>query len=138
MFKAGNCLAVKNCRHMRRIISALLNRRLARKPGYPIPISAGDFHFPMEKKTALSVISMSKIKLEDIDLPASNDIEKYQEYLKYYESDNGEQKNGASGIARKMSSLQKRRISVHAVENLVGKKNWTDVKKTGKIVISCW
>lgn len=49
---------------------------------------------------------MSEIALKDIDMLASNDIEEYQEYLKYYESENGEQKNGASSIARKMSSLR--------------------------------
>ena len=64
------------------------------------------FRFLMEKNSALSGKSMSEITLEDINMLASNDIEEYQEYLKYYESENGEQKNGASSIARKMSSLR--------------------------------
>lgn len=64
------------------------------------------FRFLMEKNPALSGKSMSEITLEDINMLISNDIEEYQEYLKYYESENGEQKNGASSIARKMSSLR--------------------------------
>lgn len=43
--------------------------------------------------------------MEDINLLASSDIEEYQEHLKYYEAENGEQRNGASSIARKMSFL---------------------------------
>lgn len=49
---------------------------------------------------------MRDITLGDLDCLTSIDIEEYQEYLKYYESDNGEQRNGASSIARKMSSLR--------------------------------
>lgn len=60
----------------------------------------------MEKNPALSEKDISEITLTDIDMLISNDIEEYQEYLKYYESENGEQKNGASSIARKMSSLR--------------------------------
>lgn len=60
----------------------------------------------MEKNPALSDRNMNEITLEDINLLVSDDIEEYQEYLKYYESENGEQKNGASSIARKMSSLR--------------------------------
>ena len=64
------------------------------------------FRFLMEKNPALSEKDISEITLTDIDMLISNDIEEYQEYLKYYESENGEQKNGASSIARKMSSLR--------------------------------
>ncbi|MFG6322221.1 MAG: tyrosine-type recombinase/integrase [Lachnospiraceae bacterium] len=64
------------------------------------------FRFLIEKNPALSEKDISEITLTDIDMLASNDIEEYQEYLKYYESGNGEQRNGASSIARKMSSLR--------------------------------
>lgn len=64
------------------------------------------FRFLLEKNPALSGKDIREITLTDIDMLASNDIEEYQEYLKYYESGNGEQRNGASSIARKMSSLR--------------------------------
>lgn len=64
------------------------------------------FRFLAEVNPALSDRNLSEITLSDINLLASADIEEYQEYLKYYESGNGEQKNGASSIARKMSSLR--------------------------------
>ena len=64
------------------------------------------FHFLLEVNPTLSDKSMKEISLKDIDMLASNDIEEYQEYLKYYEAENGEQKNGASSIARKISSLR--------------------------------
>ena len=64
------------------------------------------FRFLLEKNPALSGKDINEITLTDIDMLASNDIEEYQEYLKYYESGNGEQRNGASSIARKMSSLR--------------------------------
>lgn len=64
------------------------------------------FRFLMEKNPALSEKSMNEITLEEINLLTGSDIEEYQEYLKYYESENGEQRNGASSIARKMSSLR--------------------------------
>lgn len=64
------------------------------------------FRFLLEKNPALSNKSVKEISLRDMDCLASSDIEEYQEYLKYYEAENGEQKNGASSIARKMSSLR--------------------------------
>lgn len=64
------------------------------------------FRFLLEKNPALSNKSVKEISLKDMDCLASSDIEEYQEYLKYYEAENGEQKNGASSIARKMSSLR--------------------------------
>lgn len=64
------------------------------------------FRFLIEKNPALSDKDIKGIALGDLDLLSSSDIEEYQEYLKYYESKNGEQKNGASSIARKMSSLR--------------------------------
>lgn len=64
------------------------------------------FRFLMVKNPTLSDKTMKEITLGDIDLLTGSDIEEYQEYLKYYESENGEQKNGASSIARKMSSLR--------------------------------
>lgn len=64
------------------------------------------FRFLTEVNPVLSDRNLSEITLSDINLLASADIEEYQEYLKYYESGNGEQKNGASSIARKMSSLR--------------------------------
>lgn len=64
------------------------------------------FHFLIEKNPALSGKDMQEIALKDIDMLTSSDIEEYQEYLKYYESENGEQKNSSSSIARKMSSLR--------------------------------
>ncbi len=62
--------------------------------------------FLIEKNPALKDKNMRDIALKDLDCLTSLDIEEYQEYLKYYESENGEQKNGASSIARKMSSLR--------------------------------
>lgn len=64
------------------------------------------FRFLIEKNPELSSKGINGITLGDIDLLTSGDIEEYQEYLKYYEAENGEQKNGAPGIARKMSSLR--------------------------------
>lgn len=64
------------------------------------------FHFLLEKNPVLANKTMKDITLEDINLLSGSDIEEYQEYLKYYESESGEQKNGASSIARKMSSLR--------------------------------
>ncbi len=64
------------------------------------------FRFLIEKNPALSDKDIKEITLRNLDLLSSSDIEEYQEYLKYYESQNGEQKNGASSIARKMSSLR--------------------------------
>lgn len=64
------------------------------------------FRFLIDKNPRLSSKSINRITLGDIDLLTSSDIEEYQEYLKYYEAENGEQKNGASSIARKMSSLR--------------------------------
>lgn len=62
--------------------------------------------FLTERNPALSNKGIHGITLEDLNCLNSVDIEEYQEYLKYYESDTGEQKNGASSIARKMSSLR--------------------------------
>ena len=56
------------------------------------------FRFLIEKNPKLSSKGINGITLGDIDLLASSDIEEYQEYLKYYEAENGEQKNGASSI----------------------------------------
>lgn len=64
------------------------------------------FRFLIEKNPALSGKNLQEVSLGNIDLLTSSDIEEYQEYLKYYESENGEQKNSASSIARKMSSLR--------------------------------
>lgn len=62
--------------------------------------------FLIEKNPALTGKTMREITLNDLDSLTALDIEEYQEYLKYYESENGEQKNGANSIARKMSSLR--------------------------------
>lgn len=62
--------------------------------------------FLLEKNPSLSGKGMAEITLQDLDRLAAVDIEEYQEYLKYYESDTGEQKNAAGSIARKMSSLR--------------------------------
>lgn len=64
------------------------------------------FRFLIEKNPELSSKGINGITLGDIDLLASSDIEEYQEYLKYYEAENGGQKNEAPSIARKMSSLR--------------------------------
>lgn len=62
--------------------------------------------FLMERNPALSEKDMRDISLADIDLLTAIDIEEYQEYLKYYVTEGTGQKNGASSIARKMSSLR--------------------------------
>ena len=64
------------------------------------------FRFLLEKNPMLADRCIKEVTLKDIDLLTSDDIEEYQEYLKYYMSEIGEQKNGASSIARKMSSLR--------------------------------
>ncbi len=62
--------------------------------------------FLKEQNPVLSKKELREITLEDLNYLDRADIEEYQEYLKYYESGNGEQKNGAISIARKMSSLR--------------------------------
>ncbi len=62
--------------------------------------------FLIEKNPALKDKSMREITFDDLNALTALDIEEYQEYLKYYESESGEQKNGANSIARKMSSLR--------------------------------
>lgn len=62
--------------------------------------------FLIEKNPALKNKTMRDITFDDLNALTALDIEEYQEYLKYYESENGEQKNGANSIARKMSSLR--------------------------------
>lgn len=64
------------------------------------------FRFLIENNPSLSDKKISDISLQDLNQLTSSDIEEYQEYLKYYKSENREQKNTASGIARKMSSLR--------------------------------
>lgn len=62
--------------------------------------------FLLEKNPALKGRRMRDITFDDLNALTALDIEEYQEYLKYYESETGEQKNGANSIARKMSSLR--------------------------------
>ena len=62
--------------------------------------------FLLEKNPALKGKSMREITFDDLNALTALDIEEYQEYLKYYESETGEQKNGANSIARKLSSLR--------------------------------
>ena len=64
------------------------------------------FRFMLEKNPSLSNKAIQEVTLNDIDHLTSSDIEEYQEYLKYYRSDNGEQKNRPVSIARKLSSLR--------------------------------
>lgn len=49
---------------------------------------------------------MKDITLSDLEQLTATDIEEYQEYLKFYESENGRQVNSATSIARKLSSLR--------------------------------
>ena len=62
------------------------------------------FNYLLERNPALSQKEIKDITLHDIDQLVSDDIEEYQEYLKYYKTETTEQKNGDSSIARKMSS----------------------------------
>lgn len=64
------------------------------------------FRFMLEKNPSLSNKAIQEVTLNDIDHLTSSDIEEYQEYLKYYRSDSGEQKNRPVSIARKLSSLR--------------------------------
>lgn len=64
------------------------------------------FRFLTENNPVLSKKGVREITLNELNCLDRTDIEEYQEYLKFYESDTGEQKNGASSIARKMSSLR--------------------------------
>lgn len=63
------------------------------------------FRFMLEK-TSLSKKTIQEITLDDINHLTSNDIEEYQEYLKYHKSEYGDQKNHPISIARKLSSLR--------------------------------
>lgn len=64
------------------------------------------FNFLLERNPSFTGKKMRDITLKDLNQLVSDDIEEYQEYLKYYKSGSTEQKNGASSIARKMSSLR--------------------------------
>ena len=64
------------------------------------------FNYLLERNPTLSQKDIKDISLNDIDQLVSDDIEEYQEYLKYYKTETTEQKNGDSSIARKMSSLR--------------------------------
>lgn len=64
------------------------------------------FNYLLERNPALSEKNIKDITLSDLNQLTSSDIEEYQEYLKYYTTDNSEQKNSESSIARKMSSLR--------------------------------
>ncbi len=64
------------------------------------------FRFMLEKNPSLSKKTIQEITLDDINHLTSNDIEEYQEYLKYYKSEYGDQKNHPVSIARKISSLR--------------------------------
>lgn len=64
------------------------------------------FRFILEKNPSLSNKAIQDVTLDDIDRLTSSDIEEYQEYLKYYKSDNGNQKNRPVSISRKLSSLR--------------------------------
>lgn len=64
------------------------------------------FRFLIQMNPRLSHKKIMDISLQDLNRLTSSDIEEYQEYLKYYRSENGRQKNSAPGIARKMSSLR--------------------------------
>ena len=61
------------------------------------------FNYLLDRNPALSTKKMKDISLHDLDQLVSDDIEEYQEYLKYYKTETSEQKNGN---ARKMSSLR--------------------------------
>lgn len=64
------------------------------------------FRYLLERTPSLSQKDMKNISLHDLDRLASDDIEGYQEYLKYYKAGAAGQRNGDFGIARKMSSLR--------------------------------
>ena len=64
------------------------------------------FRFLLQNNPNLSDKKMTDISLHDLNRLTAGDIEEYQEYLKYYRSENGRQKNSAQSIARKMSSLR--------------------------------
>lgn len=74
------------------------------------------FRFMIDKNPALSGRDMNEITLKDIDLLTGSDIEEYQEYLKYYESGNGEQRNGHP-------ALQERCLRLGAFWTIFTKKN---------------
>lgn len=64
------------------------------------------FRFIMEENPSLKDKNITEISLNDINQLTSSDIEEYQEYLKYYKSETGMQKNDVASIARKLSSLR--------------------------------
>ncbi|MCM1184180.1 MAG: tyrosine-type recombinase/integrase [Roseburia sp.] len=64
------------------------------------------FRFLLQNNPELSGQKTTDISLHDLNRLTGSDIEEYQEYLKYYQSENGRQKNSARSISRKMSSLR--------------------------------
>lgn len=64
------------------------------------------FRFLTEKNPVLKNKRLSDITLQDIDQLSCDDVEEYQEYLKYYKSNTRQQKNELVSIARKLSSLR--------------------------------
>lgn len=64
------------------------------------------FNYLLERNPALSQKNIKDVTLQDLNQLASDDIEEYQEYLKYYKTGNTQQKNGKASIARKISSLR--------------------------------
>ena len=92
---------------MRGTIFARSSRSPAQRQEFPMPMIFRCFlRFLLEKNPALKGKSMREITFDDLNALTALDIEEYQEYLKYYESETGEQKNGANSIARKLSSLR--------------------------------
>lgn len=64
------------------------------------------FHFLLENNPSLCGKQVREITLNDLDQLKSDDIEEYQEYLKYYQTETAKQKNSTGSIARKLSSLR--------------------------------
>lgn len=64
------------------------------------------FQFLIKKIPSLNKKKISEISLQDLNQLTSTDMEEYQEFLKFYEAENGEQANSPISISRKLSALR--------------------------------
>jgi len=64
------------------------------------------YQFLQNSNPAIKKQELKEFTLYDLNQLTSSNIEEYQEYLKLYQTDNGQQTNSESGIARKISSLR--------------------------------
>jgi site-specific recombinase XerD len=64
------------------------------------------FDYLLKNQKECNSFTLSTIPLSTLEKLTPKDLEKYMEYLKYYEKDNGEHLNQTEGIMRKISTLR--------------------------------